>query len=436
MGDAFARAVSPALARTHADTLITELLPLLDACHFLEQNAERLLQTRVLGSQGRPLWLRGIEAEVERDALGQVLILGPSNFPLFLPGVQALQALTAGNAVTWKPGSGGRGVADLFAQALLQAGLPPNVLRITDDSIGAAIHALNEQPDKVFFTGSADTGKEILTRLAETTTPSVMELSGADAVIVLPSADLALAAKAIAFGLRLNGGALCMSPRRLLALGDTMSALVPLLEAELASVPPAALAEGSAVSLAAHLDQAVRTGARVRGELNPSAQKPLLIDGALPHMTITCADIFAPVLSLFTVSTIPKFPDVYAECPMALTVSIFGQEQDARRLAAELRAGAVLINDIIAPTADPRVPFGGRDASGFGVTRGAEGLLEMTAAKTVLVRRKGSARHYTTTTEAHAPLFNGMIRAAHGRTWLDRLHGVRQIVTASRKLKP
>jgi len=151
-------------------------------------------------------------------------------------------------------------------------------------------------------------------------------------------------------------------------------------------------------------------------------------------MLITHSDIFAPVLSLITVSTAPKFPDVYAACPYALTVSIFGDEAKAIALASQLCAGSVLINDLIVPTADPRIPFGGRGASGFGVTRGAEGLLEMTAPKTVIARRGKSVQQWLPTTSQHIPLFEGAIRATHGRTWIERFHGMRQIATASSKI--
>ncbi len=435
MGSKFAEAISPALFRTHADTLASELIPLLDACRFLERSAESILRPRTMGSEGRPMWLSGVAAEVRRDPLGHVLVIGPSNFPLFLPGVQVLQALAAGNAVTWKPGTGGRAVADLMAGALKTAGLPNGVLAITDESIDASYRALSEGADKVIFTGSADVGKDVLSQLADTATPAVMELSGADAVIVLPSADLARVAKAVAFGLRLNGAAVCMSPRRLLALGDTIAALRPLLQQELEQVPPVALSARAAEILEGLVAQAKHRGATLLGELTPSAQRPLLVDSALPTMAIAHADVFAPVLSLMTVSTIPKFPDVYAECPYSLTVAIFGEEKAALATGRDLRAGVVLINDLIVPTADPRVPFTGRGASGYGATRGAEGLLEMTAAKTVLVRRGKSTRHYDATGPQHAALFNAVLRASHGKTWAQRFAGMRQVVAAGRELR-
>ena len=233
----FCEVISPQLARTKADTLATELLPLLAGCKFLEREAGRILAPKKLGMSGRPLWMTGVGAEIHRVALGHVLVIGPSNFPLFIPGSHVLQALAAGNRVTWKPGAGGGAVAQLMARMLVEAGLPASALTVTDESVEAARTALAAQPDKVIFTGSTKTSQSLMAELAQTATPAVLELSGADAIVVSPTADLEQVARAVAFGLRLNGGSVCMSPRRLFATPSTMTALRPLLREALAKVP-------------------------------------------------------------------------------------------------------------------------------------------------------------------------------------------------------
>jgi hypothetical protein len=95
---------------------------------------------------------------------------------------------------------------------------------------------------------------------------------------------------------------------------------------------------------------------------------------------------------------------------------------------------SVLINDIIVPTADPRIPFGGRKSSGFGVTRGAEGLLEMTTPQTISVQRSKRPRHYDPTTASHSKLFSGLILATHAESWTKRWRGLRQLVLAARRI--
>jgi aldehyde dehydrogenase (NAD+) len=447
--EAFAEAISPRLARSKADTLLTEVLPLLGACKFLERDAAKLLKPRKLGRSGRPVWMLGVQAEVHREPLGHVLVIGPANFPLLLAGTQTLQALAAGNSVTWKPGVGGAAVASLFAEALQQAGLPEGLLTITDESVEAAQRALAEGPDKVVFTGSSRTGQAVLATLAQTATPAVVELSGADAVVVTPLADLKMVARAVTFGLRLNGGEVCMSPRRLFATGSTLRALRPLLEAELAKVPPVTLDAGTSARLDAMLEEAVSAGATVwsgEGESvhpthadgetvgvdgAPSGMRPIIVGGATPGMAVTRSDVFAPVISLIEAETMMHVPQMYAQCPYALAVTVFCGKSETRRamaVARTLKAGTVLINDVIAPTADPRVPFGGRGASGYGVTRGAEGLLEMTAVKTLLVRRGGPMLHLQTTTDAEAPMFAGVIGVLHGSSWSARWKALRRVM--------
>lgn len=425
--EAFAAAISPALERTQADTLVAELLPLLDACRFLEREAARVLAPRKLGRHGRPLWLAGVAAEIYREPLGHVLVIGPSNFPLFLPGVQVLQALAAGNTVTWKPGRGGGPVARLVAKCLREAGLPVEALTVTDESVEAAEAALAERPDKVIFTGSAEAGRLVLGKLAATATPAVAELSGADAVIVMPTADLGRVARVVAFGLRLNGGAACLSPRRLFATAACMERLRPLLDAALAEVAPVALEQGTAERMRAMLDAAMGQGARLRGEFQPEAQRPLVVDRATAGMEIARSDVFAPVISLMEVGSMEQVPAMYAACAYALTAAVFcgrGKEREARAMAKALRAGTVLINDAIAPTADPRVPFGGRAESGYGVTRGADGLLEMTAVKTLIVRRGGPMRHLKATGESDTAIFAGLIECLHGKGAARRWKGL------------
>ncbi len=439
--DALTAAIGADPLRTAADVRVSEILPLLAACEFLEKEAKTLLRARSLGRMGRPIWLNGVSSEVQRVALGRVLIIGPSNYPLFLPGVQTLQALVCGNAVIWKPGRGGRAVAKLFAAALGEAGMPRDLLRLTEESVEAGEDAIAEGVDKVFFTGSAASGRAVMRQLAKTGTPSVMELSGCSSLVALPEADLGRVAAAVGFGMRLNGAATCMAPRRLLVIGTTLArrqAVVERLKQEFAAMQPVQLSKETRMQLAQLVEEAQRQGAVLHGEVaseDAMKQAPLLLVNVNPQMRIAQSDVFAPVLSIMDMADDAEVIAAELACPYALSVSIFGDEPAARRLAAQLITGTVVINDVIVPTADPRIPFGGRRASGFGVTRGAEGLLEMTAVKTILTRRGSSRRHYEITGAKHTMLFDGLMQAGHAETWSERWIGVRRMATAARSLR-
>jgi aldehyde dehydrogenase (NAD+) len=151
-------------------------------------------------------------------------------------------------------------------------------------------------------------------------------------------------------------------------------------------------------------------------------------------MEITRTDMFAPVLSLIAAPSMMHVPELLVESPFGLTAAIFGDDAEARAMAASLHAGTVLVNDVIVPTVDPRVAFGGRGASGYGVTRGTEGLLEMTALKMVLVRRGSSTRYLDPTNDADAAMFEEAIYAMHGRSWLQRIAVAISLLKAARKI--
>lgn len=428
-------AVPANLDRSRADTLAAEVLPLLAACQFLEREAHTILRTRHLGRRGLPFWLSGISSEIQRVPLGRILIIGPANYPLFLAGTQALQALAAGNAVVWKPGRGGGPVALVFAEALAAAGLPQGLLRVTEDTISAAEAELDARPDKIVFTGSTGAGREVLRRAAQTATPVIAELSGCDAAFVLPSADPTPVLQALTFGMRLNGSSTCMAPRRLILIGNGHEPLLADLRDRFAAMPATPLGPATLNQLRELLAQARHQGACILGEPGAASSSPILVLNGDAQMEIAQADVFAPILTVLRAATVEDAITLDRACPFGLTASIFGDESAARKLAARLTVGTVVVNDLIAPTADPRIPFTARRGSGFGATRGREGLLAMTAAKVISARRSNKRRHLAPTSSAHEALFTAAISAQHAPTLRQRLAGAAAMVKAATRIQ-
>ena len=432
---ALVNALPQTLARTRADSYASEILPLLAACRYLVRSAAKVLKPRRLGRKGLPFWLSGIESVVHRVPFGTVLVIGPANYPLFLPGVQALQALVAGNAVVWKPGRGGRAVAQVFAEALLHAGLPPQLLRVTDDFAEAVSEEIRAGVEKIVFTGSGAAGRAVSMLAADNATPVIAELSGCDAAIVLPSADRNLVLDALCFGMRLNGSATCMAPRRLLFVGDGHQVILESLQERFAAMPGVTLPQRTRDQLRSWLLDAEADGATVCGDVSAGEMKPILILNGSPEMAVAQVDVFAPVLTVIKVANADEAVAADRMCPFGLTAAIFGNEREAQALGAQVEVGTVLINDLIVPTADPRMSFGGRRGSGFGATRGAEGLLEMTAVKTVVVRRSRSKRQFDPTGEAQEALFAGVAEMSYGATMRRRAAGLRTMLAAAKQIK-
>ena len=367
--ESLALAAAEVNQRPFSEKLLSEILPLADACRWLEQRAARALATQYFGSRGRPLWLHGTSFEVQRKPFGLVLVIGPANYPLFLPAVHALQALVAGNAVLLKPAPGAFGVACAFAKLARLAGLESALLTILPESIETARLVIAQGVDKVVFTGSSENGRDVLSELAKSNTPAVMELSGEDAVLVLADADVSLVIRALGFAARWNGGATCMAPRRIIVVDRPAHDLY---------------------------ERMCRAG----------------LNGLLVE----------------AVASEEAALDRLASFRFGLGVSIFSRDlARARSLANRIKSGFVLINDLIVPTADPRMPFGGVKASGFGVTRGKDGLREMTFAHVVAIRHSRFHPHFDELRAEDRQIFSSYIQAAHCRG-TKRLNAMRVFI--------
>lgn len=395
-----AEGLAQSSSREKLETFSSELLPLAAACRFLEREANGILGARKEGWVFRPMWLAGVDHRIVREPYGIVLVIAPRNYPILLPGVQVLQALTAGNAVMLKPGVAATSSASALLKLFLAAKMDPALVTLLPESVEASVAALQSGVDKVFFTGGAKTGQKVLEILAPQLIPATVELSGCDSVFIRDDADLELVAQALHWGLQLNHSETCIAPRRVFV----PKKLAPLLEAKLLAGigqwPQKALDSSTETRLEEHLGAAIGAGARLISGTLPttSGRAPWILADAHPSMQILQEDFFAPVLSLVPVGSDEEALTFANCCPFALGASIFTKnEPAAMALAVRIDTGSVTINDLIAPTADPRVPFGGLKRSGFGTTRGPEGLLEMTRAKVISIRRGPWHLHFKLT---------------------------------------
>ena len=427
-----ASAYAETSSRSNADVISSELLPLAGACKFLEDKAGTILRTRTVGKRGRATWLRGVFSKVERVPLGAVLIVAPSNYPLLLPGVQMLQALAAGNSVVIKPGQGGTDAARCLKGWADSAGAPTGLVQVLDETPEAGKAAVAAGFDKICFTGSAETGKAVLSSAAETLTQTTVELSGCDAVFILESADLDRAARAIAFGLTLNSGQTCIAPRRIFVLEGLKTEFVAKLAPLLAKADPIKLDSSSESKAASLLAGATPL---VGGFQDDGSFAPALVDSPAEGHSLTEIDIFAPIASVLPYDSLDRAVETANSCPYALGASVFGDCDDAESVADRLDVGVVTINDLIVPTADPRLPFGGRGESGFGVTRGAEGLLEMTRPKVISARRGKWLPHLDTPTETDADILSGLLEFSYSSGFRARFRGLRKLISSARKGK-
>ncbi len=262
-----------------------------------------------------------------------------------------------------------------------------------------------------------------------------MELSGCDSVFILESADLDRVARCLAFGLRFNHSATCIAPRRVFVPSAMTGELEAGLRRQLRGAERAAATpHAQAIELVA---EAIQAGARVilggvTAEGPPARLAGItILSDARADMKLLRTDLFVPVLSLVPVASTAEALQANDDCPYALGATVFGAGREARDVARRINAGCVVINDMIVPTADPRVPFGGRKQSGFGVTRGAAGLEEMTRLKAIIHQRRRWLPHLDEPTPFDAKLLAGFLQMTHGDSWRSRIHGAGRTIRAA-----
>lgn len=435
--------------RRVADTIAAEMLPLLEAVRFLEKRAGRILKPRRLGMLGRPMWLWGVRGRITRQPLGTVLILGTWNYPLFLTGVQMVQAIAAGNRVLVKPGRDCTAITRRLVELLEAAGVPAGWVEVLPETTEAAQRAMAVGVDLVILTGSSTTAAAVLKQAAPSLTPCLIEASGSDAVVVLPGANLKLVADAVTFGMRLNGSATCIAPRRLLVPRDQLGLIATTLEWKFgplriepdpaawdAAVEVAARSGGRVPELCGRVYEEVTDADATAAEESKRPRQfvsPLLVIDPDRGAELLRSDLFAPVLSVLPYDDAADRDRLLAVCPYALGASVFGPRAEAEAVAATLPAGCVTVNDVIVPTADPRVPFGGQGRSGFGVTRGAEGLLALTRPHVVMTQRSNWRPHLDEPHPQDRALLGGLAGYRHRERLAGRIASLRQMIAAARR---
>lgn len=432
--DELAAAVKSDVGRAPNEVFATDLVPTASAAKFLERRAGRLLAPRRVG--GRPLWLWGCQDVVHRRPRGVIGLIGTWNYPIFLNAIPILHALAAGNGVLWKPSEQAPRTAEILHDLFPNSGFPADLVRVLPATREAGPRLAEADIDHLHFTGSETVGRKLAARLGERLIPSTLELSGCDAMFVLKDADVPSAARLAWFGTTLNSGQTCTAVRRAFVHRAIYESFVEQLEAGIGDAKPVRLVTPREAERRAEIvDEAVARGCGTRtttGDLRPIVvRNPNGVRGLAANRD----SLFAPLLTVTPFDSLDDAIALAAESPFRLSASIFSSDlAAANELAARLPIVAVTINDVIVPTAHPGTPFGGRGASGWGVSQGDEGLLEMTVPQVVSVRRGGFTPHSDANSPPEIP--RGYLRLVHGRGVRQRWRGFRQLLAGIRRRAP
>ena len=335
-----------------------------------------------------------------KEPMGVVVIVLPFNYPYVLLCWEAAAALAAGNAVIVKP-SENTSLSTLKFMEAFEA-LPPGLVQCVTGG-GRVGQQLVGSPDThmVAFTGSVPTGRAIARTCAETFKPHLIEASGNDPFIVMPSAPMDMAVRGTAFAAFLNCGQVCTSAERIFVHNDIYDEFAARLVAEVAKLRVGSgldrvdvgpmVSERERARYEALLARAVEQGAVVaHGGGRPEGLdagwfvEPTVLTEVTPDMEILNEESFGPVAPLCRVADFDEALARANASRFGLGSNIYTSDlEEAMRATHELESGMVWVN---APLLDNDAgPFGGRKMSGTGRQLGAEGLDTFRHTKFVMI---------------------------------------------------
>lgn len=355
---------------------------------------------------------RGVDVYSIRQPLGVCAVISPFNFPAMVPLWFVPIALAAGNAVVLKPSEKDPSASLWLAEAFAAAGLPPGVLTVVQGD-KAAVDAILEHPGvaSVSFVGSTPVARYVYER-GTAHGKRVQALGGAkNHMVVLPDADLALAAdSAVSAGFG-SAGERCMAISAVVAVEPVGDALVQAIRERMATLRVGdgrragekACDMGPLVTkahrdrVAGYLDAAAADGAKVvvdGRDVTPDGDAggfwlgPCLVDQVRPGMSVYDDEIFGPVLSVVRVPSYDAALELVDANPYGNGTAIFTCDGGAaRRYVSEVQVGMVGVNVPI-PVPMAYYSFGGWKASLFGDTHahGTDGVHFFTRGKVVTSR--------------------------------------------------
>jgi len=341
--------------------------------------------------------------QIRREPIGVCGLITPWNWPLNQIACKVAPALAAGCTVVLKPSEIAPLSAHVFAEILAEAGVPKGVFNLIDGDGPTVGEALARHPDidMVSFTGSTRAGVLVAKAAADTVKRVSQELGGKSANIILEDADLNAAVKNGVLSMMSNTGQSCNAPSRMLVPARLYDEAVNIAKTVAARpVVGDPKADGVTMGPVANktqfdkiqklLEKGIAEGATavIGGPGRPAGLdkgyfvKPTVFANVNNDMTIAREEIFGPVLVMIPYQSEEEAIRIANDTVYGLSGYVYsGNIENARRVAAKLRAGMVHLNG--SPT-DVNAPFGGYKQSGNGREWGREGLKEFLEIKAVM----------------------------------------------------
>jgi acyl-CoA reductase-like NAD-dependent aldehyde dehydrogenase len=371
-----------------------EVLPTIDALTWIAAEGPQILADEKIPMP--QLFLKTKRSAFTYEPLGVIGVVSPWNYPWSIPFGEVALALMAGNGVVLKPASLTPLIGERIARVFARAGVPEGLVRVVHGpGTGPALVASDVA--KVFFTGSVEVGREVGEQCARRLKGSVLELGGKDAMVVLADADIDHAVAGALWGGFANAGQTCSGIERVYVLREVAEHFI---EGVVAGAQRLRVGDpigweteiGPMISreqfqlVSELVDDAVHAGATLRcggpAESPPgfeagSFYSPTVLTGVTHDMRIMREEIFGPVLPIVVVESEEEAVRLANDSDFGLGASVWTVDRaKGERMARELEAGMVWVNDHMFSHGACQCSWGGIKQSGIGRTHSKFGLYE------------------------------------------------------------
>ena len=326
---------------------------------------------------------------------GVVLIIAPWNYPLLLALQPVMAALAAGNCVVLKPSEHSAATSALLARLLPQY-FDEGLVQVVEGDADVTANLLKQRFDKIFFTGSTKVGKMVYQAAAKNLMPVVLDLGGKSPCIVTPNADIALAAKRIAFGKFVNAGQTCIAPDFVFIHQSVEAQFVAEMKKvvqQFYGVNPEESKDFARIINDMHYQRIKRfvlqSHVVLGGETNAKTRyiAPTLLKIHDRDAEVMNEEIFGPVLPLVNYETIDELITYNQAHPKPLAFYVFSSNKsEIQQLLQRCQYGGACINDCLSHILNSELPFGGFGESGLGNYHGRYSFEAFSQTKSVVYR--------------------------------------------------
>ncbi len=344
---------------------------------------------------GTPAFAMPGRSWVQPEPLGVVLVMSAWNYPLQIALAPLAAAIAAGNCAVIKPSELAPATSALLAQHV-PAYLDRDCFAVVEGAVEESTALLRERFDHIIYTGGGAVGRIVMGAAAKHLTPVTLELGGKSPCIVLPDANLEVAARRIAWGRFMNAGQTCVAPDYVLTDAATEAKLVPLiaeaLEGMFGEDPQHSDSYGRIVNRR-HFDRlaALLTSGEIaiggRTDADDRYIEPTVLTGVEPDSPVMREEIFGPILPIVRADDLEAAIAHVRRGDKPLAAYLFTRDGASEaRFLDTVSAGSVCLNDVIMFSAVPELPFGGVGESGMGAYKGERGFLNFSHMKAVMRR--------------------------------------------------